>query len=167
MAEGILRHRAQAAGLDVHVSSAGILPGGAPATDHAVAVCAARDIDISGHASRRLERPMVEEADLVIAMAREHLREAVVASPPAFAKTFTLRELVRRIEANPQATLADLHAGRQISDYVKSAPADDIADPVGMSHNKYEETAWELDGLLTRVVLWLRNLTSESGQVAS
>ncbi|MEY2418597.1 MAG: protein-tyrosine phosphatase [Actinomycetota bacterium] len=167
MAEGILRHRAQAAGLDVHVSSAGVLPGGSPPTDHAVAVCAERDIDISSHVSRRLERPLVEEADLVIVMAREHLREAVVASPAAFAKTFTLRELVRRIDANPRATLAELHAGRQIGDYVKADPADDVADPVGMSRAKYEDTVWELDGLLTRVVLWLRNLTNEPRQVAS
>ena len=167
MAEGLLRHRAHAAGLDVHVSSAGVLQGGAPATDHAVAVCADRGIDISAHVSRRLERPMIEAADLVIAMARDHLREAVVTAPAAFARTFTLRELVRRIDAKPNASLAELHAGREISDYVKGDPADDVADPVGMSRARYEETVWELDGLLTRVVLWLPHLTNEPGQVAS
>ena len=167
MAEGLLRHRAHAAGIDLDVSSAGVLQGGAPATDHAVAACADRGIDISGHISRRLERNMLEEADLVIAMAREHLREAVVASPAAFAKTFTLRELVRRIEANPTATLAELQAGREISDYIKGDPADDVADPVGMSRNRYEETIGDLDSLVTRVVLWLPNVTSSPRQVAS
>jgi protein-tyrosine phosphatase len=167
MAEGILRHRTDAAGLDVHVSSAGILQGGAPATEHAVSVCADRGIDISGHKSRRLDRAMVEEADLVICMAREHLREAVVASPPAFARTFTLRELVRRIEANPHASLADLHAGREIRDYIKGDPADDVADPVGLSRAKYEETASDLDALLSRVAQWLPSFVAASGEKAA
>jgi protein-tyrosine phosphatase len=167
MAEGILRHRATAAGLDVEVSSAGVLAGGAPATDHAIAVCGDRDIDISGHVSRRLDRAIVEDADLIICMAREHLREAVVTSPPAFAHTFTLRDLVRRIDANPQATLEELNHGRAIADYVKNDTADDVADPVGLPRSRYEATALELDGLLTRVALWLRNQTDEAKQVAS
>ena len=166
MAEGLLRHRADAAGLDVHVSSAGILAGGSPATDHAVAVCADRGIDISGHVSRRLDRDLVENADLVICMARDHLREAVVASPAAFPRTFTLRELVRRIDANPQATLGDLNAGREIADYIKHDTTDDVADPVGLPRSRYEETVWELDGLLTRVALWLRTV-AEAKPVAS
>jgi protein-tyrosine phosphatase len=157
MAEGILRARANAAGLDVHVSSAGVLPGGAPATEHAVSVCADRDIDISRHVSRRLDKAIVEDADLIITMAREHLREAVVTSPPAFAHTFTLRELVRRIEANPQATLNELHAGREIRNYIAAEPADDVRDPIGQPRSRYEETVQELDGLLSRVALWLPN----------
>jgi protein-tyrosine phosphatase len=166
MAEGLLRHRVDAAGLDVHVSSAGALPGGAPATDHAVAVCADRGIDISGHVSRRLDRSILDDADLVITMTREHLREAVVTSPSAFAKTFTLRELVRRIDANPHATLQELHFGRQIGDYVSADPADDVADPIGQPRSRYEETAWELDGLLTRVALWLRNVMEPTRAVS-
>ena len=155
MAEGILRTRAANVGLDVEVSSAGALAGGAPATEHAVTVCADRGIDISSHVSRRLERPMLDDADLVIAMTREHLREAVVGSPTVFPRTFTLRELVRRIDARPNATLGELHEGRQIRDYISGDPADDVADPIGQPLARYEETAWELDGLLTRVVLWL------------
>jgi protein-tyrosine phosphatase len=164
MAEGLLRHRTQAAGLDVTVSSAGILPGGAPATDHAVSVLSERGIDISGHASRRLDRAIVDDADLIITMAREHLREAVVASPSAFPRTFTLRELVRRIDANPWATLEELHAGRQIRDYIQGDPADDVADPIGQARSRYEETAWELDGLLTRVAMWLPNIIGEQAK---
>jgi protein-tyrosine phosphatase len=167
MAEGILRARSAAAGLDVHVHSAGILPGGAPATDNAVAVCAARGIDINGHRSRRLERSMVDGADLVIAMTREHLREAVVASPAAFARTFTLRELVRRINARPDASLAELHAGRELGAYVKADPADDVADPVGKPLGDYEDTALELDALLARLVIWLPNLAAHAPEQAA
>ena len=161
MAEGILRARAAAAGLDAHVHSAGILPGGSPATDNAITVCSDRGIDISTHRSRRIERSMIEDADLIIAMTREHLREAIVASPAAFARTFTLRELVRRINANPRATLAELHEGRQLDAYLKADPADDIADPVRKPLAAYEATALELDALLARLVLWLPNLASQ------
>ena len=167
MAEGILRARAHNASLDVHVHSAGVLPGGAPATDNAVAVCADRGIDISNHVSRRLERSWIDDADLVLVMTREHLREAVVASPAAFRKTFTLRELVRRINQWPNATLDELHAGRQINDYLRADPNDDVADPVRQPRHVYEDTALELDGLLARVVRWLPNLKAVGEQAAS
>jgi protein-tyrosine phosphatase len=167
MAEGILRTRAIAAGLDVRVLSAGIMQGGAPATDHAIAVCADRGIDISGHVSRRLDRALIEGADLVIAMTREHLREAVVASPAAFGKTFTLRDLVRRINLDPHASLAELHQGRKIDDYIRPDKNDDVADPVGQARSVYEETALQLDGLLSRLVVWLPNLGPAQTQAAS
>ncbi|HVV37872.1 MAG TPA: hypothetical protein VHC63_14780 [Acidimicrobiales bacterium] len=167
MAEGILRHRVEGSDLDVHVSSAGIMQGGAPATDHAVSVCADRGVDITGHVSRRLDRSIVDGADLIICMAREHLREVVVTSSPAFERTFTLRELARRIEANPHASLAELHVGRQLADYVKGDPNDDVADPVGKPRSRYEETAWQLDGLLTRVATWLPNLGDQARRAAS
>jgi protein-tyrosine phosphatase len=167
MAEGILRARAAAAALDVHIHSAGILHGGAPATDNAIAVCAERGIDITGHVSRRIEPSMVEAADLIIAMTREHLREAVVASPEAFSRTFTLRELVRRINERPNATLAELHAGRDLERYVKADKADDVADPVRKPLAAYQDTALELDGLLARLVLWLPNLSSDTREQAA
>ena len=162
MAEGILRSRAAAAGLDLDVSSAGILPGGSPATDNAIAVCADRDIDISGHVSRRLEASMIEDADLVLAMTREHLREAVVAVPSAFAKTFTLRELVRAINDNHDATLDQLNAGRALDRYLRAEVNDDDADPVRKPRAAYEDTALQLDGLLARLVLWLPTLADSS-----
>jgi protein-tyrosine-phosphatase len=167
MAEGILRARANAAGLDIRVLSAGSMEGGAPATDHAIGVCADRGIDISAHVSRRLERSMIDQADLVIAMTREHLREAVVASPPGFAKTFTLRDLVRRINVDPHASLEELHAGRRIDDYIRPDKDDDVADPVGRPRPVYEATALELDGLLARVVNWLPNLGPARESAAS
>ena len=158
MAEGILRTRAAEAGLELTVSSAGIYHGGAPATENAVLVCADRGVDISGHVSRRLDASMVEQADLILAMTREHLREAVVTDPAAFDRTFTLRELVRRLGDSPNATLAQLAAGRDLADYVRANADDDVADPVGQSRRIYETTVAQLDGLLSRLVAWMRTL---------
>ncbi len=101
---------------------------------------------------------MIEQADLVLAMTREHLREAVVAVPDAFDRTFTLRELVRRLGDAPNATLAELAAGRDLADYVKANADDDVADPVGQSRKVYETTVSQLDGLLSRLVAWMRTL---------
>lgn len=152
MGEGILRHRAAEAGLSINVSSAGAFPGGSPATPDAIATCADMGIDINSHLSRRLDRTILGEADLVLVMTREHLREAVVTDPSAFGRIFTLREIVRKLRANPHATLAELHQGRSTRDYLHSDPADDVADPIGKPKAEYVKTANEIDDLLRVVV---------------
>lgn len=158
MAEGILRHRAAELGVPLTVSSAGAFPGGSPATPDAVLTLRAMGIDIDSHVSRRLDRTILDQADLVLAMTREHLREAVVTDPTAFGRIFTLKEFVRRLRAHPHATLADLHRGRSTRDYLASDPADDVADPIGKPRAVYEATAQELDLLLRVVVNALPNL---------
>lgn len=158
MAEGILRARAAEAGLDVTVSSAGAFPSGSPATPDAIATCKEMGIDIDRHRSRRLDRDILDDADLVLTMTREHLREAVVTNPSAFRRIFTLRELVRKLQYNPTATLAELHEGRSTRDYLHNDPADDIADPIGKPRAVYAATARELDELLKVVVASLPTL---------
>ncbi len=162
MAEGILRARAADAGLSVVVSSAGAFPGGSPATPDGILTCQDMGIDISRHVSRRLDRHMIEQADLVLAMTREHLREAVVTDPSAFGRIFTLRELVRKLQSSPGATLAQLHAGRTTRDYLQPAPDDDVADPIGKPRAVYTATAKELDALLQVVVANLPALAASA-----
>jgi protein-tyrosine phosphatase len=91
MAEVLLRRHLEQAGVDATVSSAGLLRGGVAATDHGVAAMADRGLDLSRHASRRIDADMLERADLVIAMARQHVREAAVLVPGVLSKTFTLK----------------------------------------------------------------------------
>jgi protein-tyrosine phosphatase len=126
-------------GEDVTVTSAGLLEGGAPAAPGMVEAAAVRGIDLSGHVSRTLGAAAVEQADLVVAMARDHVREIVSVTPSAFGRTFTLREAVRRgSEVGPRrpgAALAEwlgaLHQGRRYQDLVGWTDEDDIADPMG------------------------------------
>lgn len=157
MAEALLRTRLADRGIDgVTTSSAGLLPGGAPAAADA---CRATP-GLDGHVSRQLSAELIDGSDLVIAMARPHLREAAVLSPTAFARTFTLREVVRRATAaGPRgddeefdAWLARVAAGRRIADLVADDPGDDVADPVGQPFDAYRATAAELDELLGRFV---------------
>lgn len=158
MAEGILRHRAAELGVPVTVSSAGAFPGGSPATPDAVLTLRAMGIDIDTHVSRRLDRDILAEADLVLTMTREHLREAVVTDPSAFGRIFTLKEFVRKLQANPGATLADLHRGRSTRDYLAQDPNDDVPDPIGKARSVYEDTARDLDVMLRFVAQRLPTL---------
>lgn len=161
MAEALLRHHLGGT-QDVRVSSAGRHPGGMPATDHGQATMAARGLDLSGHTSRQLDRAMLAQADLVLGMAREHVREAVVLDPAAIAKTFTVKELVRaatavgpRHDDEPLAAwLARVGEGRRrdILLGVGHDDAFDIEDPIGRARRDYEQTADELDHLLAVLV---------------
>ena len=160
MAEAFLRHRLHDFGVEARVHSAGLLHSGQPAPAYGIDAVGGFGLDTSAHRSRRMTRDMVAEADLVVGMAREHVREAVLLCPDAWAKTFTLKELVRRGEqAGPRAEdqlfdewLAKLHAGRRRQDALGSSPEDDIADPIGLGQEDYRRTAAEIEGLVARLV---------------
>ncbi|MBV8984849.1 MAG: hypothetical protein JO248_10465, partial [Acidimicrobiia bacterium] len=96
MAEALLRHRLEGRTVEVRVGSAGLRLVGERASAHGVDVLADRGIDMSAHRSRIFDRDLLEDADLAIAMSREHLREAVLALPDIWPRAFTLKELVRR-----------------------------------------------------------------------
>lgn len=160
MAEAFLRHRLERAGVDAHVHSAGLLESGRRATSEGVAALEAFGLDTSQHRSRRMTKEMVDDADLVLCMAREHVREAVLLSPEAWPRSFTLKELVRRGEqAGPRAPdqpfeewLGKVHAGRTRADVLGSSAEDDVADPIWASWSIYERTAAEIKELIDTMV---------------
>lgn len=156
MAEGLLRHELARRGVPARVHSAGIIEGGRPASEHGVAILGRRGVDLSRHLSRRMEREMLESADLVIGMAREHVREAVVTVRDCWPKAYTLKELVRRATfTGPRGDqpfdewTAKLHAGRDRRDLLGSSRDDDVADPYGQPEKVYEATADELTALVS------------------
>jgi protein-tyrosine phosphatase len=160
MAEGMLRTILSDSGARADIGSAGLLRGGAPATRNAIAVMADRGIDISRHVSRTIDSGSVRSTPLIIGMTREHVREAVVDHGADIARTYTLKELVRRGDATgprrPDETvfdwLARVAAGRSAADVAGDGHEDDIPDPVGRPRAAYEATAHELDVLLRRLV---------------
>ncbi|MEW6476068.1 MAG: low molecular weight phosphatase family protein [Actinomycetota bacterium] len=159
MAAALLSRRLDEAGVKAVVSSAGLLFDGRPATDHGQAVMADRGIDTSGHRSRKLRAEIVTDADIVIGMARSHVREAVALAPDVWTRAFTLKEIVRRGEERGgrapgepvEDWLARLHAGRRLPDLLGESGADDVADPIGGPLKSYERTAAELDDLTARL----------------
>jgi protein-tyrosine-phosphatase len=166
MAAALLARRLDDAGLKATVSSAGLLFDGKPVTDHGRAVMADRGSDTSGHRSRRLTRQLVDGADLVLGMARGHVREAVALAPETLGRAFTLKEIVRRGEESGgrapdeplDAWLARLGSGRRPSDLLGESDADDVADPIGGPRRSYQRTAEELDDLTARLARLLGSL---------
>lgn len=160
MAQVLLQHRLDALGVGARVSSAGELRGGVAASPGSVRAMAARGLDIGDHRSRTMTAEEVAAADLVIGMARRHVREAVLACPEAWPCTFTLKELVRRGEGigprppdQPLSAWLDLVGlGRQPADLLGDDPADDVEDPIGRADDVYETTAAELADLVERLV---------------
>lgn len=160
MAEALLRHRFAELGVDARVASAGLLQSGQRASAHGVDILRGRGIDMTAHRSRAITREILASADLILAMAREHVREAVVTDRSLWPRTFTLKELVRRGEATgPRPPgeplsewLARVGQGRRVADLTGSSPEDDVADPIGGPRSAYERLSIELDGLLDRLV---------------
>ncbi len=125
MAEGLLRAKLarDEARQDWRVMSAGTWAvDGRPASEHAIAEMARRGIDIGDHRSRSVTRDIMAQADLVLAMTRNHLEALLSAFPDQSHKVHLLSEM----------------AGRSI----------DVDDPYGGLRQDYAQTARELDRLL-------------------
>jgi protein-tyrosine phosphatase len=160
MAAGLLRRRLEELGIDAEVSSAGEMAGGVPAAGGSVRALASRGIDLTGHRSRRFTADHLASADLVLGMARRHVREAVLACPDAWPRTFTLKELVRRGRSmgprRPGQSLEEwlrrAHLGRRPADMLGDETDDDVADPIGGPDHRYTTTAAELDELIGELV---------------
>lgn len=114
MAEGWLNHHLKGTGWIAE--SAGVMagPGGA-ASPEAIEAMKELDIDISGHRSRQVTPAMVAEASVVLAMTEGHRRQLLQTFPPAEKKIF----LVHGFGLDP---------------------AQDVADPYGLSIEAYRHT---------------------------
>jgi protein-tyrosine phosphatase len=167
MAEAILAGLLDRRGVTAEIASAGLLDGGQPMAPEALAAVTELGYgapDLSAHRSRRLSASALERADLVLGMAREHVREAVVLVRGSWERTFTLKELVRRGEVAGSRLegqevgpwLAVVAAGRSRESQLGSSPADDVADPIGGTTAMFERTAAEIERLCERLVelLW-------------
>ena len=107
---------------------------------------------------------MIEAADLVVGLTRAHVRETVVAVPPSFPRTFTLREIVRRgLHAGPRdaaedlgAWLTRLHDGRLRVDLMGESPDDDVMDPMGGTRDDYRRMLTDVAALTQtlRTLAW-------------
>ena len=83
MAQAMLSARLAGRGVAVPVASAGLLGGGRPPPPEVVSVMAARGIDVAGHRSRVVTADDLAAADLILGLAREHVRHAAVLLPEA------------------------------------------------------------------------------------
>jgi protein-tyrosine phosphatase len=144
---------------DVTVESAGTLGSLAEIPEKLILEGEAFGLNFNGHVSRKVDREAIARADLIIGMAREHVREIVLADNPSFSKTFTLREFVRRgEEAGPRPAdesleewLLHVGASRRHIDLIGDSPLDDTPDPMGGFSEDYRRMLEEVDALTSRL----------------
>jgi protein-tyrosine phosphatase len=161
MAAALMRRQFDAFGVDARVESAGLVTEGEAASEYASAVLADMGVELGMHRSRRINVESIASADLIVGMERAHVREVVTISPPAFGRSFTLKEIVRRAEAvgprEGSESLPDwlerVHLGRKAAALLGADRDDDIADPYGRSRAVYAGTAAQLETLEERLVL--------------
>ncbi|HEY7473174.1 MAG TPA: low molecular weight protein arginine phosphatase [Gemmatimonadota bacterium] len=125
MAEGILRARFEALGVDAEVRSAGTFAViGGPAQPYAIATAARASLDISGHVARQLDPELVRWADTVLCMTRSHAREVLALDSAADVRLVA--------EFAPDGV-------------VRSG---EIRDPMGWEEEVYEEVFEQLESCL-------------------
>ena len=128
LAEALLVRALQGRGVEgVAVTSAGTGAwDGAPASEGAYLVGLERGLDLSSHRARLLTRELVEQADLILTMARHH--RARVDELGGEGRVFVLGE----------------YGGREGDEA-------EVSDPFGGDLDVYRDTCAELEALVTAV----------------
>ena len=135
LGEGILKHKLEEKRIgSISVSSAGTFGlDGRPAAELAVEVAARHGVDISYHVARHLTREMLDGADFVVGMERDHIVEANVIFKDTESK---YRLLTDYGPPEMQGT----------------AIADPYGGPIDSFHRAYERIEKCVDGLLKEIV---------------
>lgn len=130
--------------------------------------------DGASHRAKTLTLSHVDDADLILAMGREHRSAAAQLTPKALRKAFTLREFARIAQVIPDAELEgvkDRNAQDRLREAVEIAatyrglalpaakPQDnDVIDPYRRSSEIYLQSRDELVAALDSAVKYLRSV---------
>jgi protein-tyrosine phosphatase len=152
LVEALLRRATE--GLPVRIRSFGTLDlGAAPALPEALAAATRLGLDLSSHRTSTLGHAPLAEADLVLGFERAHVVRAVVDAGAPAERTFTLPELVERLEAvdepvdedpiaRARTLVAAAHSARPLA---KGLPrVTELADPLGRGDRVFRETEAKL-----------------------
>jgi len=164
LAEGFLRVAldARSAGTPIDVTSAGTMGwDGSGADPLSVRAGTERGIDISSHIARVTTPKGLRDAALVVGMALEHVEMVTRQVPAVAGRSFTLKELVRLLEALPapapgkreallMTRVSQADALRR-SGFEGDPHDEDIADPLGMPLEAFRGVAVELDEWCARL----------------
>jgi protein-tyrosine-phosphatase len=107
-------------------------------------------LPIPDHRSRQATADELDSADLVIALAREHVAWMRRVHPRAAPRTATLKRLARDLP-NDETSLVDRVAAMKL-DEVDLAPGEDVQDPAGGDLDVFMACAREIADLLHIVI---------------
>jgi protein-tyrosine phosphatase len=162
MTEALLRAKLDALAVDARVHSAGTLPWIGSASEGARAAMRERGLDLDAHRSRALSGALLDDADLVLGMTRQHVWSVANYAPDAVERAFLVGELIRLgTLAGPRPADESLRAwatrvaALRVDRRVPGQPQDEVADPAGESLDVYRATAARLDADLDRLVTLL------------
>lgn len=110
---------------------------------------------VNGHRSRQLVSVDLGTADVVLAMACEHVEYVRRHHPEAAARTGTLRRLARDLP-DLDGPLADRIRALGLAE-VALEPWEDVDDPAGGDAEVFHDCAREINGLLDRLAPLLRS----------
>lgn len=129
LAEALLgRELAQRHLADIQVTSAGTGAwDGAPASEGAYLIALEHGLDLSGHRARLLTRDLVQQADIILTMARHH------------------RARVHELNGEGRTYVLGEYAGR-------TGPEAEVSDPFGGDLELYRETYAELETLIRAAI---------------
>ncbi len=133
MAEALFQKMIEEAGKkakEIQVVSAGTaVIQGQPPSKNAVEVLREKKIDITGHRAAPLTKELIQRADLILTMTRNHKEQVIKLAPWAKVKTYTLKEYGSPLEEKK-----------------------DILDPFGQPLWVYQECAKEIEEALKSVL---------------
>ena len=164
IAGGFIRSLLAMRGLEeIEAESAGTAAWeGSQAVPEAIEALRELGVDISHHRARRLNRSLIEQSDLIVAMAAEHRSAVGRLSPNAALRTFTLKEMVdllRQIEpllisgdAEERLDATIREAGVLRASGAEGPTDEDIEDPLGGGLQSFRATAWEIEVLCEELV---------------
>ena len=125
MAMGLLKARVAEDEGDWRVESAGVWADyGYPAASNTIKVVRERGVRLEDHLSRPLTGEMLTEFNLILVMEKNHKEALRMAFPELAPRIYLLTEMVDRYE--------------------------DIVDPIGGTQADFEETASEVEAILTQ-----------------
>jgi protein-tyrosine phosphatase len=158
MGEALLRAHLDAVGVEARVHSAGTMAWDACPPDEAVHAMHELGVDISTHGSRPLTVELIEQADVVLGMTRDHVGRALALAPSAAGRAFLVPELVRlgelvgprRVGEEPAAWVRRVGATRPDA-RVPGRAGDEVGDPYGDTIEVYRATAARLDADLRKL----------------
>src|SRR5712691_4180811 len=128
LAASLLERALKERGLEVTVTSAGTGAwDGAPASEGAYLVALEHGLDLSAHRARLLTRDLVQQADIILTMARHH------------------RARVHELSGEGRTYVLGEYAGR-------TGPEAEVSDPFGGDLELYRETYGELEAMVRAAV---------------